>query len=156
LFHPVVFEDLSGKKERYLFLVKIFPMLPIDLSSRLFIEHIVLTVKDMARTKAFYTKIFGESRYQGDDFVMFEIGQTHLFLVIPYGQPLPDDVFNPNRIGLEHLAFGIEKLEDLQTIEQTLTAAAIKHSGIHIDKHSKKEKIWLDDPDKIRLEFFLR
>jgi glyoxylase I family protein len=33
---------------------------------------------------------------------------------------------------------------------------AILHSGINIDSHSQREKIWLNDPDGIRLEFFLR
>jgi hypothetical protein len=29
------------------------------------------------------------------------------------------------------------------------------HSGIHIDSNSQREKIWLNDPDKIRIEFFI-
>lgn len=36
-----------------------------------------------------------------------------------------------------------------------IDAGGIVHSGIHIDSHSKREKIWLNDPDKIRIEFFI-
>jgi len=54
------------------------------------------------------------------------------------------------------LAFGVQTAEQLQQIQTTLDDSSIKNSGIHIDKHSSKEKIWLDDPDGIRLEFYIR
>lgn len=122
----------------------------------LFIEHIVLVVKNLKRSKEFYSKIFGNPEYSDEYSFMFRIGETKLFLCLPYGKLPKNDRFNPNRIGLEHLAFGVRSLRKLKEIEQHLDKQKIKHSGIHIDKHSKKEKIWLDDPDGIRLEFFLR
>ena len=57
-------------------------LLSSGLAARLFIDHLVLVVSD--------------------------IGRTRLFLVLPYGE-----------------------------------------------LHSKREKIWLNDPDKIRIEFFI-
>lgn len=87
---------------------------------------------------------------------MYHIGETKLFFVLPYGSLAKDDKFNPNRIGLEHFAIGIRSLEDLKEISEQLEKNEIKNSGIHIDKHSGKEKIWLNDPDGIRVEFFIR
>ena len=62
----------------------------------------------------------------------------------------------PTRVGLEHIAVGVKNIDDLTAIAKALDEASIKHSGIHLDNHSNKEKIWLDDPDKIRVEFYIR
>jgi glyoxylase I family protein len=121
---------------------------------QLFIDHIVLVISDIRRTEDFYSKIFGEPAARTEGSIMYPIGRTKLFLILPHGAPLPNDSFNPNRIGLEHFAVGIERVEDLKEIERALDRGSIKHSGIHLDSHSHKEKIWLDDPDKIRVEFF--
>lgn len=129
-------------------------MLPTSITTRLFIDHLVLTIQDINRSATFYSAIFGEPAYRDEGSVMYHIGPTRLFLMLPHGEPLPNDKFDPKRIGLEHFAIGITSVEDLKEIEKTLNKGAITHSGIHIDKHSGKEKIWLDDPDKIRVEFF--
>jgi glyoxylase I family protein len=120
-----------------------------------FIDHLVLTVTDIKQTKAFYSTIFGEPIYQDDHSIMYFIGATKLFLVST-DKTIANDKFDPARVGLNHVAINIPSLEQLQEIGQYLTANSIQHSGIHIDNHSKKEKIWLNDPDGIRLEFFIR
>src|SRR5580658_10206158 len=131
-------------------------MLPTSITTRLFIDHLVLTIQDIDRSATFYSAIFGEPAYRNEAEVMYHIGPTRLFLMLPHGTPLPNDRFDPKRIGLEHFAIAITSVEDLKEIEKTLNNGSIAHSGIHIDKHSGKEKIWLDDPDKIRVEFFIR
>ncbi len=127
-----------------------------NFNKHLFIEHIVLVIKDLKRSKEFYSKIFGKPEYSDKYSFMFIIGETKLFLCLPYRKMPENDRFNPNRIGLEHLAFGVKSLKLLKDIEKHLNNKVIRNSGIHIDKHSKKEKIWFDDPDGIRLEFFLK
>jgi glyoxylase I family protein len=129
-------------------------MLPTSTTTRLFIDHLVLTIQDIHRSATFYSAIFGEPAYRNEESVMYYIGPTKLFLMLPHGAPLPNNRFDPKRIGLEHFAIGIASVEDLKEIEKVLNEGSITHSGIHIDKHSGKEKIWLDDPDKIRVEFF--
>jgi len=131
-------------------------MIPKPTSEKLYLDHIVLTVSDLERTPDFYIRIFGEPLQTDRYSVMYQFGETKFFLVLSYGELPADDRFNPNRIGLEHLAFGVRELKDLQTIEKALTQQGVRHSGIHIDRHSQREKMWLDDPDGIRLVFFLR
>ena len=77
------------------------------------------------------------------------------FFFVPVGkdQPFP---FDKDSIGLNHLAFAIPTLADLETIHAQLEAASIKNSGIKIDPHGQKDYIWLDDPDGQRIEFYLR
>ena|SRR5579863_1847311 len=130
-------------------------MLSSGLTAKLFIDHLVLVVSDIGRTRAFYSKIFGEPAYQNERSLVYGIGRTRLFLVLPHGDLPAGDVFSPNRIGLEHFAIGIGSVEEMREVAQVLDAGGILHSGIHIDSNSKREKIWLNDPDKIRIEFFI-
>jgi len=65
----------------------------------------------------------------------------------PYDKELP---------GLNHVAFGVHEPAHLRQIEDHLNSAAVKHSGIGIDSHGKKEYIWFDDPNGFRLEFYCR
>lgn len=114
-----------------------------------------MTVKNILETKKFYSKILGKPKSSDKYQIVYKVGKTKLFLVLPYGKIPKNDKFNPNRVGLEHLAFGVVSIRTLEQINENLNKNKVKHSGIHIDKHSKKEKIWLDDPDGIRLEFFI-
>ena len=131
-------------------------MIPSGLRTKLYLDHVVLTIRDIKRTKEFYAKIFGEPDYQVDDGFMYYLGQTRLFFTLPRGPQAANDRFDPTRVGLEHIAVGVTTIDDLSAYATALDEAGIKHSGIHIDNHSNKEKIWLDDPDKIRVEFYLR
>jgi glyoxylase I family protein len=131
-------------------------MIPANLRANLYLDHVVLTVVDIQRTKEFYTKIFGEPDFQRDTGFMYHIGPTRLFFTLPRGAQAPNDRFDPTRVGLEHIAVGVKTVDDLRAYATALDEAGIKHSGIHIDNHSNKEKIWLDDPDKIRVEFYIR
>jgi glyoxylase I family protein len=130
-------------------------LLSSGLAAKLFIDHLVLVVSNIGRTREFYSKIFGEPTYQNERSLVYNIGRTRLFLVLAHGELPPGDVFSPNRIGLEHFAIGIGSVEELKEIARVLDAGGIVHSGIHIDSNSKREKIWLNDPDKIRIEFFI-
>src|SRR5687767_1380434 len=121
-----------------------------DIKSKLYVNHIVLVISDLSRTKEFYSKIFGAPDKEDEYLIMYDIGETKLFFVIPYGDLPPNDRFNPNRIGLEQFAIGIRTPDDLKAIEKMLNENTVKHSGVHLGKHSKKEKIWVDDPDGIR------
>ena len=131
-------------------------MISTKLRANLYLDHVVLTIKDIHRTKDFYAKIFGAPDFQVDEGFMYQMGPTRLFFTLPRGPQAPNDRFDPTRVGLEHIAVGVETADDLRAYETALDEAGIKHSGIHIDNHSNKEKIWLDDPDKIRVEFYIQ
>jgi glyoxylase I family protein len=120
-----------------------------------FLDHIVLIVKNVKKTVKFYSKFLGKPIHKGKFSVAYQIGKTKLFLVLPY-KNLKNNKFNADRIGLNHLAFGVRTLQQLRKMKNKLDKLKIKNSGIKIDKYGKKEFIWFDDPDKIRLEFYLR
>jgi catechol-2,3-dioxygenase len=130
-------------------------MIHPHLKNSITIHHLVFTILDLKETEKFYTKIFGQSLYSNADTVMYQVGQTMLIFTQKEQENQADKKFDPSNIGLEHLAFGLKNLEELQEIEKVLITNNIKNSGIHIDKSSKKEKIWLNDPSNIRFEFYL-
>ncbi len=117
------------------------------------IDHMVFRIANLAATARFYTALLGTPTHRTDDNLMYMAGSTRLFFTIADPPTSPYDKEQP---GLNHLAFAITSLEDLQIIEAQLDAASIPHSGIQIDSYGLKEFIWLDDPDGLRLEFYLR
>ncbi|SEA52373.1 VOC family protein [Pedobacter hartonius] len=130
-------------------------MISKELNHAISIHHIVLTVVDAAETEKFYTKIFGDPMYKNSQTSIYTVGTTKLILMEKTEKNPLRTKFDPKAIGLEHLAFGLKNLTDLEEVERVLNESHIANSGIHIDTSSKKEKIWLNDPSNIRIEFYL-
>lgn len=121
----------------------------------MFVDHLVFIVKDVDRTEAFYTKILGEPIRKDYDSVVYRVGDTKLFFRLPHDNK-PYGVYDKDACGLNHIAFGVEDMQELEQRRELLDKAAIRHSGIRRDEKSGKDYIWLDDPDGLRVEFYLR
>ncbi len=118
------------------------------------LDHLVFRVADMSKTEPFYTALLGPPATLAEGFALYTVGSTRLFFTtVAQPQSVP---FDKDNIGLNHLAFAIPTLTELEAISTQLDAANIKHSGIAIDKHGNQQYIWLDDPDSQRIEFYLR
>jgi len=117
------------------------------------VDHIVLSANNFKKSVTFYSTFLGKAKQSKWD-AHWQIGDTKLFLTFPYKDK--PRKFDKHNIGLNHIAFGVKTIKELKNLERKLLKAKIKHSGIVIDKHSNKEFIWFDDPDNIRLEFYLR
>jgi|SRR3989344_4775850 len=118
------------------------------------LDHIVLFIKNLKKTEQFYNKFLGryisKNKYQ----ITYQVDNTFLFFALPYKKkPIK---YNKEDYGLNHIAFGIKNVKELEKIKILLNNNKIKNSGIKIDKYGKKPFIWLDDPNGIRLEFYLR
>ena len=83
---------------------------------------------------------------------MYMTGDTRIFFAVTSDPGTLDK----EKIGLNHLAFGVNSLNELHQIETQLEKCGIAHSGIQMDQYGLKEYIWLDDPDGMRIEFYLR
>lgn len=119
-----------------------------------FVDHLVFRVKELDRTARFYTSVLGQPIEQSEDSLMYGAGDTRLFFTRSnVSQQAP---YEKERIGLNHIAFGVRTIEELQTIRAHLDNIGISHSGIRLDRYGLKEFIWLDDPDGMRIEFYLR
>lgn len=122
--------------------------------TQLFVDHIVLFVSDLGRSTRFYTKFLGTPLHKDRESVSYQVGKTKIFLALPYRRPKRK--FDKEDLGLNHLAFGVTTMAELRAMQARLARSKIKNSAIQTDKYGKKPFIWFDDPDGIRLEFYLR
>ena len=117
------------------------------------IDHLVFRIANLAVTARFYTALLGTPSHRTEDTLLYMAGSTRLFFTIADPPKFP---YDKEQTGLNHIAFAIPTHEDLLTIQSQLNIASITHSGIKLDQYGSKEFIWLDDPDGLRLEFYLR
>ena len=110
-------------------------------------------VKDVKETEKFYSVFLGKSEHIDEESVAYKVGDTKIFLGLPYKEW---ETLDKDKGGLNHLAFGVRTLDELKELEATLNKADITHSGVQIDKYGGKEFVWFDDPNGYRLEFYLR
>ena len=118
-------------------------------------DHVVLMVSNVKATEHFYSAFLGKPIHRDRYSVAYQIGRTKIFMGLPYHK-IRNNSFNKDRVGLNHLAFGTRSLAELRSTKNVLDKNGIKNSGIKIDKYSKKEFVWFDDPDGIRMEFYVR
>jgi len=117
-----------------------------------FVDHLVFRVRNLERTERFYTALFG-TPYKEDGYIMYMVGDTRLFFT-PSTEHAAQ--YNKENVGLNHIALGVRTKDELSQIETQLNDGRIAHSGIKFWQDEVTTYIWLDDPDGIRLEFWLR
>ena len=106
------------------------------------------------RTERFYSALLGPPSHKTEDSILYAAGPTRLFFTASLdAQPRSHD---KEAIGLNHIAFGVRTLAELQATQVQLESSRLLHSGIVMDQYGLKEFIWLDDPDGLRIEFYLR
>ncbi|HTS59373.1 MAG TPA: VOC family protein [Terriglobales bacterium] len=120
----------------------------------LFVDHLVWRVRDLSETEKFYAASLGTPLERAADSIMYQVGDTRLFFTRCTGNDAA--ACDKEQVGLNHFALGVRTLRDLENIQGQLDAAGIVHSGIQLDPYGTKEFIWTDDPDGLRVEFYLR
>jgi glyoxylase I family protein len=129
------------------------------------IHHLRLTVTDVERSREFYTTLLGftvavESPPPGDPAAaeVFKI----LFggVVMIRGNLLmglrpmaaAGDRFNPDRVGLDHLSFGVSSREDLEEAVKLLDERGVPHGAITSLPSFGIDVLPFEDPDGVQLE----
>ncbi len=117
-----------------------------------FVDHLVFRVSDIDRTTCFYSALLGEP-YKEDSYVMYRAGDTLMFFTPSMAPPEP---YDKEKVGLNHIALGVRTIDEMRMVESQLNRASIAHSGIKVWRDGVTRYIWLDDPDGIRVEYWLR
>lgn len=123
------------------------------------IDHVYISVSDMARATAFYDRLLGDSL--GFHRKPFELaGAPHVqyynrhfgYVLRPAAAGSP--AHNPYHSGLHHFCLRVEGLAELEQIARALDAAGIAHGGVchHPEYAPDYHALFLQDPDGIRLE----
>ena len=121
------------------------------------IHHLTLTVTDLARAVEFYTALLGFQRAMelSPSRVLLANGRTILALTeAPDAtQMIPNDRFNENRVGLDHLSFNVSNHNKLKEAMRHFDQKDVPHGeikdlgpglGIYV--------LAFRDPDNIQLE----
>ncbi len=121
------------------------------------LNHLILTVGDPARSRAFYADLLGfEVQDLADESgggFYFAAGGTWFFCS-PSRQPVPGDRFSEFRIGLDHLSFTAPSREALEALAAKLKAAGVDTQGVEREA-TGNWYVAFRDPDNIQLEYWL-
>ena len=117
------------------------------------LNHLILTISNVARSRIFYQEILGFHLMDIADGFYFVCGGVSIFF-FPSNRSLPDDRFDESRIGLDHLSFTAPNEEALQTLADKLHASGIETQGVE-QYHTGNKYVAFRDPDNIQLEYWL-
>ena len=115
--------------------------------------HIVLNVRDAAKSKEFYTRTLGlrvahEDLQRGTVFLSF--GRTHHDLALfQMATGEPPDAKQP---GLHHMAWQLGDFEELQAAYRELKAIGVPVESTV--EHNVTRSVYFRDPDGNRVELF--
>lgn len=117
------------------------------------LNHIILTVSDIARSRSFYADLLGfEASDIADGFYFLSGGVAFFFF--QSNQPISGDRFNEFRIGLDHLAFTAPNEAALQNLADRLRKSGVVTNGVEV-YHTGNKYVAFRDPDNIQLEYWL-
>ncbi|HVO72244.1 MAG TPA: VOC family protein [Aggregatilineaceae bacterium] len=122
------------------------------------LDHVVLTVSDLERARAFYGDLLGfeilEEPEYGAVLLYFMVGGVEITLVHHSRTP-PGDRFSEFRIGLDHLSFVAPDEAALRALADRLIAAGVDTRGVETYAPNGKRYVAFRDPDNIQLEYWL-
>ena len=123
-------------------------------------HHVVITVKDVKKSKEFYSKA-AEIKVIVEDEKTVGLSDGSVSLWIKKSRDyIPKELkFDRNQLGLDHISFSVKNLIDLRKIEQNLKAinADMEDGGITDDGYgSKNIAIYVKDPDGMKVEFKIK
>ncbi len=126
------------------------------------VQHLGVTVRDVAVSEAWYAKVLGlvrafvEPHSAGDGYavVMTRPG-TGLFLGLDHHPEADRQMFDPLRTGLDHVALGVATREDLDTWCSRLDALGVERDPLfETAEPLPHAMVGLRDPDGIAIELF--
>lgn len=118
------------------------------------ITHITLTVADIDRSKNFYSKLFEVELGGGEDYFSLQNAGLSVFFT-KWPRTKTEDKFDENKVGLDHVAFGVDSIEELKKAEKKLNKLGAKTIGIETCQYSGLPYICFRDPDNIQVEFYI-
>ncbi len=125
--------------------------------------HVRLTVTDIDRSRAFYDDVFGlpvafEVPEGADEATREQLGFLYGGVIYQLGdslfglRPVATDTFDEDRVGLDHVSFGVGSRAELDDAAQLLEARGVAHGGVK--DIGPGYILEFRDPDNIALELF--
>ena len=121
------------------------------------VHHLTLTVTNLARAVDFYTGMLGFQKAMdlSSTRVLLANGKAILALTEAPdpGQAIPDDRFNENRVGLDHLSLNVSNYNKLEEAVRFFDEYNVSHGEIEdLGPDLGIYVLAFRDPDNIQLE----
>lgn len=136
------------------------------------LHHVAIRVQDPVRSRAFYEKVLGLAflelpataeiarTWRGTPaegtLLATQAGDTFVILEPPLEGTPDDDRFSERRIGIDHLAFGVDDRATLDELVERLRAESVETAGVEHDPVLDKDYVAFRDPDNVQWEFYMR
>lgn len=134
------------------------------------LHHVMIRVQDPERSRRFYEDVLllpimeipvgadissiWRGRPASAALLAMQVGSTFVMLAPPLEGADPDDRFDESRIGVDHLAFGVETRDDLRVMLERLVEAGVATAGIEDDSVLGNQFVSFRDPDNVQWEFW--
>jgi glyoxylase I family protein len=118
-------------------------------------HHIRLTVTDPARSREFYGLLGFRVAMEFPDGALVSNGDLLLGLRTgpDAARARRDDRFDPNRVGLDHLAIGVGSRADIEAAARLCDERGVQHGEVvDLGADFKLYVMMLEDPDGIQIE----
>jgi glyoxylase I family protein len=83
-----------------------------------------------------------------------QAGNTFVILSPPLEGTPDDDRFSAYRVGVDHLALGVDGREALEELAARLQTHGVETAGVETDPVLDKEYVCFRDPDNVQWEFY--
>jgi catechol 2,3-dioxygenase-like lactoylglutathione lyase family enzyme len=135
------------------------------------LHHVAIRVRDPGASRRFFEDVLGSSFMEipvsGEFIAAWEgtpsegtllamrAGDTFVILEPPLEGTASGDRFSEQRIGVDHLAFGVDDRQDLERLAASLGEAGVETAGVELDPVLGKEYVAFRDPDNVQWEFYM-
>ncbi len=117
------------------------------------VHHLGLTVSDVGRSARFYSEVLGMQQIaEFGPKLLLHNGAVILALGPAPEGPIPNDRFDENRIGLDHLSFAVGSRADLERAVEVLDARGAPRGEIKDLEPFQIYVLAFRDPDNIQVE----
>ncbi|HJS25728.1 MAG TPA: VOC family protein [Actinomycetota bacterium] len=136
------------------------------------LHHVAIRVQDPVRSRVFYERVLGlgfmeipvgsemTSVWKGSPsdgtLLATQAGATFVILEPPLEGTPDDDRFSERRIGIDHLAFGVDERETLDELVGRLREEGVETEGVEHDPVLDKDYVAFRDPDNVQWEFYMQ
>ena len=117
------------------------------------IAHVTLTVSDIVKTKTFYEELF-ETSFEMDNDHSFSLSKVGIPCWFTQWSDAKNDRFDEKRTGLDHVAYKLNTLDELEKEITKLVAMGVETKGLQRFA-GKYPYVAFRDPDNIQTEFFI-